>query len=471
MPCSLPVFLFFSFSLSRFGFALPESSTPLPQSIPLHRRALPPRNTDEWGAWAKAQRAWLEAKYADESQPHKRASGTNLLTNQNADSSFFGSLAIGTPPVSYNVILDTGSSDLFVADVKCVIGCNGTPTFDPSKSSSFSTNNDAFHIKFGSGQAAGTLGQDIVEMAGFSVHNQTFAICDRISPGLLSSPVSGLLGLAWQAIASSGAAPFWQALVAGGVWDFPVMSFQLTRFVDDRSARPLEPGGTFTMGFVNTSLFTGDIEYLDINGKPSYWVLPMTAIHVQGNSISLPAGSASLAAIDTGTTLVGGPSEAIANIYVQIPGAQPATGNFDGYYTYPCSTSVNVTLAFGGRDWPISPADFRLTQLSPNTCLGAFFVLSGGSSAPAWIVGDTFLKNVYSVFRYNPPSIGFAELSTIATAMNDSPAPIPSPTIGSPASVITVHGPPSNTASPRMHLSRALFIAVTLISLIIGLSL
>lgn len=68
-------------------------------------------------------------------------------------------------------------------------------------------------------------------MAGFSVHNQTFAICDRISPGLLSSPVSGLLGLAWQAIASSGAAPFWQALVAGGVWDFPVMSFQLTRYV------------------------------------------------------------------------------------------------------------------------------------------------------------------------------------------------------------------------------------------------
>ncbi len=32
------------------------------------------------------------------------------LTNQNADSSFYGSIAAGTPPISYNVILDTGSS-------------------------------------------------------------------------------------------------------------------------------------------------------------------------------------------------------------------------------------------------------------------------------------------------------------------------------------------------------------------------
>ena len=32
------------------------------------------------------------------------------ITNQNADSSFFGSLAVGTPPVSFNVILDTGSA-------------------------------------------------------------------------------------------------------------------------------------------------------------------------------------------------------------------------------------------------------------------------------------------------------------------------------------------------------------------------
>jgi hypothetical protein len=122
-------------------------------------------------------------------------------------------------------------SDLWVAESNCVVGCNGIPAFDPSNSSSFTTNNLPFHIKYGSGQSAGILGQDIIEMAGFSVSNQTFAVCDRLSPGLLSNPVSGLLGLAWRSISSSGALPFWQALVAGGAWDSPVMSFQLTRYV------------------------------------------------------------------------------------------------------------------------------------------------------------------------------------------------------------------------------------------------
>lgn len=66
-------------------------------------------------------------------------------------------------------------------------------------------------------------------MAGFSVANQVFGVCDQVSKGLLNSPVSGLMGLAWNTIASSGATPFWQTLAASGAWDSPEMAFQLTR--------------------------------------------------------------------------------------------------------------------------------------------------------------------------------------------------------------------------------------------------
>jgi len=45
-------------------------------------------------------------------------------------------------------------------------------------------------------------------MAGFSVCNQVFAVVNQVMSGLLTSPVSGLLGLAWQMIAASGAVPF-----------------------------------------------------------------------------------------------------------------------------------------------------------------------------------------------------------------------------------------------------------------------
>ena len=85
-------------------------------------------------------------------------------------------------------------------------------------------------------------------MAGFTVSNQTFALCDILSNGLLTAPVSGLAGLGWQSIAASGAMPFWQTLAKGGAWDEPVMAFQLTRFVNNTRADALEAGGSFTMG-------------------------------------------------------------------------------------------------------------------------------------------------------------------------------------------------------------------------------
>ena len=109
--------------------------------------------------------------------------------------------------------------------------CQSIPTYDASTSSSFKNETTSFQITYGSGDAAGNLASDVVQMAGFSVSNQVFAVCDTVSDNLLSSPVSGLLGLAFQTIAASKAVPFWQTLVANGAWDSPVMAFQLTRWV------------------------------------------------------------------------------------------------------------------------------------------------------------------------------------------------------------------------------------------------
>jgi len=165
---------------------------------------------------------------------------------------------------------------------------------------------------------------------------------------------------------------------------------------------------------------------------------------VQGNSVTLASGESSYTAIDTGTTLIGGPQDAIASIYANIPDSSAATGDFEGYYEYPCDTEVNVSLSFGGRTWSISPADFAMTMTSSNRCIGAFFVI--GTSTPAWIIGDTFLKNVYSVFRYDPPSVGFADLSETALAMNQPGGEVPTATIGSVVAVATGGGTRANSA-------------------------
>ncbi|KAJ6518768.1 aspartic peptidase A1 [Mycena sanguinolenta] len=422
------------------------SATPAPQQEPrgfsmnLRRRVRAPRSAEEVGVWAKSQREGLIAKYSGKPAASKRSTGTNLLVNQGGDASFYGSLAIGTPAVSYDVILDTGSADLWLAGKSCNQGCSNVPTFDPSSSSTFTNSSTSFSVQYGSGAAVGSLGSDRVQMAGFVVSNQVFAVCDAVTDQLLTSPVSGLLGLGWQAIASSGAEPFAQTLGTGSSWDSQLMAFQLTRFHNQSQAQEEEAGGSFSMGFTNTSLYTGEIEYINIPTTPSYWILPITTLTVQGNAVSIPSGENSYAAIDTGTTLVGGPPDQIAAVFAQIPDSQPGTGNFDGYYLYPCSTTVTVTLSFGGSTWAVSPADFLLQKADTagQTCVGSFFALTTGDSAPPWIVGDTFLKNVYSVFRFSPPSVGFAQLSATALAMNgDLDLAVPTPTIGSVAAEAT----------------------------------
>ncbi|QRV74112.1 aspartyl protease [Ceratobasidium sp. AG-Ba] len=419
-----------SLLLLALGASAAPNPAPKPLAVPLTRRQPVKRAVHDAG-WAKSLGESLNSKYGGGSR--KRASGTNALVNRGTDSMYYGSVAVGTPPVAFNVILDTGSSDLWLASSTCYTGCRNVPTFDASASSTFKNLSTTFAIRYGSGQAAGELGSDSVKMAGFQVDGQTFALADQVSANLLSNPISGLMGLGWSTIASSGATPMWETLAKGNQWTEPVMSFFLTRFINVDNADTLEPGGEFMMGGTNSNLYTGDIDYVDIpNGQESYWLIPLTGLGVNGASV---LSGTENAAIDTGTTLVGGPTSSIDAIFAQIPNSQRGTGDLQGYYLYPCSTSVTITMTFSSRTWTIDPADFLLMRASSTMCVGAFFALNLSGSAPSWIVGDTFLKNVYSVYRFNPPSVGFANLSSDALVQNRLGGDLPSTTIGSsPAS-------------------------------------
>ncbi|RDX53982.1 acid protease [Lentinus brumalis] len=337
-------------------FAAPSSAPPpLPRTVPLLRQTTPQLSSAECFEWLRGQRDSLKSKYG---AGGANASGLNLLTNQNADSGFYGSIAAGTPPISYNVILDTGSSICTLLFVPC-----------STSSSRFTGLNTPFSISYGSGAARGNLGQDSVQFAGFEVSDQVFGVITHISTNLLTSVVSGLMGLGFKSISYSGPTPLWQALAeSSGTLDQPLMAFQLTRFAAVQNAQALEPGGMVNLGADDPSLYvyTGNIDYQHIPEAGSRsWLVSLT---VNGQSVSLDAGSVSYATIDTGTTLVGGPADSISALYAQIPGSETLTGNSAGYYTYPCDTNVTVTMKFRNSSisWPISNANvYSVFRASP----------------------------------------------------------------------------------------------------------
>ncbi|OCB89454.1 acid protease [Sanghuangporus baumii] len=451
--------------------------------IPLARRKISPRSINDFATVADSIRTKYGRPAIASSSSKKRQNTANVdITNQQADSSYFAPISVGTPPQEFNVILDTGSSDLWVASNQCLACPQKSPLFDSSQSSSLSSSQQSITISYGSGQVAGTVATDAVSMGGFTISEQTLSIVDQISSNFLTQPVSGLMGLAFQTIAQSRATPFWETLANENQLTDPEMSFWLTRFVDDTQAQELEPGGAFTLGGTNSSLFTGDIDFVDIpeDVTPSFWLLPLQEVTVQGNSVSIPTGDAGLAAIDTGTTLVAGPSTAVQNIFNEIQDSEALTGQLQGFFAFPCDTTVAVTLNFGSRTWEISDADFNLGAIDAQgqQCLGGIFDLDAGTnidssnSIPAWVIGDTFLKNVYSVFRFNPSSIGFAQLSDAAGGANGTtaspststsrslsltssshPAPtasIPIPSVSFLSSSVVTAPQPSGTATARI---------------------
>jgi len=235
------------------------------------------------------ERSVVERDMVDTVPLRKRQNlGQVQIADVGYDASYVGQLSIGTPAQTFYVTLDTGSADLWVADSSCTESCN-VPLFTSSQSSTFTSLNTPFNITYGSGQAAGTLVEDTVTMAGYTVKNQKFGAVDQVSNGLLTQPYSGLIGLAFQAIASSGAMPFWQQLAVSNQLPAQLMAFFLRRYRDDNFAQPVETsGGEFTLGYTNSSLYVGDINYVDIPSQnEDYWRIATQGLNVQSHSVSI----------------------------------------------------------------------------------------------------------------------------------------------------------------------------------------
>jgi len=193
-------------------------------------------------------------------------------------------------------------------------------------------------------------------MGGFQVQDQPWLLVDQTSANFLDGTNAGIMGLAFDTLANTGATPFWQTLATAGQLATPEMSFWLTRFLGDPIAGEDNFGGIFTLGGQNKTLYTGDVEFLPLvtnAGRQTYWLLNVSGmfliciclvrgffsrrcldlgITVNKETVTLPSGG--IAAIDTGTTLIGGPAAVVAVFYAQILNSQPLGGGLVGFYGF-----------------------------------------------------------------------------------------------------------------------------------------
>lgn len=181
--------------------------------------------------------------------------------------------------------------------------------------------------------------------------------------------IAACAGLGWQPLAASSVTPFWQNLYQANALPFPGFGVSLTRYIDVANASAVEPGGSLTFGYLNASLYSSEINYLDIPaGMESYWVVRMDAIAVNGtNATSWAQGNGQMVAIDTGTTLIGGPRDVVASVYAQVEGAKAATGNYNGASSLFLASSLAGALRPPWTDGACAHARALLPQATTRT--------------------------------------------------------------------------------------------------------
>ncbi|XP_032939914.1 cathepsin D-like [Catharus ustulatus] len=328
------------------------------------------------------------------------------------DAQYYGTISLGTPPQNFRVIFDTGSADLWVPSSRCCLlylACWLHPHYQPALSCTHRPNGSAFAISYGSGSLRGFLSTDTLTISNVTVHNQTFAEAVAL-PGLAfaAARFDGVLGLAFPAAAAGPALPVFDAMMEQRLFKDNVFSFYL------RSGASEGDGGELLLGGIDSGKFEGELHYIPVS-RQSYWQVHMDRLSVGSPGLSgcrdpPLCGGGCEAIVDTGTSLVTGPSGDVAALHRALGGSR-AVG---GQYLLDCDkvpSLPNVTFVLGGKEFTLSARDYvlQVSQWGSPVCVSGFMALDvPPPSGPLWILGDVFLARFYSVFDRDNNRVGLA---------------------------------------------------------------
>ncbi|WOO79873.1 Penicillopepsin-3 [Vanrija pseudolonga] len=324
------------------------------------------------------------------------------------DRSYIAKVQIGTPPQELSLDLDTGSSDFWVfsSDLPPDVTANHN-VFDYHKSSTWSLIPGAkFSIGYQDGSgASGNVGRDTVNLGGLSVKKQAVSIAQQQN-NFDTGNSDGLIGLGFYNGRGAGSTvstgpektPV-DTLIADGTLP-PGSQLFTSAFYSWR-----DPTKSFyTFGYIDEGLVAAsgqELKYTPVDGSVGYWTVPSTSGRVNGKVVT--AGANQKAIADTGTSLAYLPASIVKELYAQIPDVVKDT---KGRYYFPNSSVTALPtfeIAVGSNYWTIQPEDL-VYQWIPEASLWAGGVQATDGLA---ILGDVFLKSVYTVWDRGLSRIGF----------------------------------------------------------------
>ncbi|CAG8671746.1 22932_t:CDS:2, partial [Racocetra persica] len=289
----------------------------------------------------------------------KRSKSVNLTESEDSIG-FYGSVVIGGQ--KFNVMFDLFSSDLLVPLAPCCISPN---KFNESLSKTFRHIGKKFTAFFGLTEADGVLGEDNLLVGGIK-SDQIFGLITSENGFFLLAEYDGIFGLGLDSLSQFNTTSPFSKMVKQKAVKNPYFSLHLNGEGD---------AGTLTLGDIDTTKFTGKLNYHKVSTVKGKYVIWMTNL----DDISINA----------------------------IKGSKLIFDDAGGTYVVPCNTTDKVEYIFSGINYPSNPI-FALS--------GSSFCISSVQYEDfvddnTFIIGGSFLRDVYSVYNIKDFTIGLAPIS------------------------------------------------------------
>merc|ERR1712093_495923 len=288
-----------------------------------------------------------------ETSIHEDKAGHSVPVSNFLNAQYFSEITIGTPPQSFKVVLDTGSSNLWVPSSECgSIACYLHTKYDSSSSSTYKKNGTSFEIRYGSGSLSGYVSEDTMSIGDLKIKNQIFAEATE-EPGLAFAfgRFDGILGLGFDTISVNKIPPPFYNMIDQKLLDEPVFAF----YLGDTNNGELDDTGVI---------------------------------------------------LDTGTSLIALPST-LAELLNKEMGAKKG---YNGQYTVECEkrdSLPDMSFTLSGHNFTITPYDYILEV--QGSCISSFMGMDFPEPVgPLAILGDAFLRKWYSIYDLGKGTVGLA---------------------------------------------------------------
>ncbi|RIB04265.1 aspartic peptidase domain-containing protein [Gigaspora rosea] len=292
-------------------------------------------------------------------------------------------ITLGEHEQKFNVMIDTGFGDVLIPSINCTSeGCENKAKYNPINDTSFKTTNKSFGYDYLGGNVFGIR---------VSVFPKSFEFDE----------FDGIIGLAPEddVLITPHEDNFVDNLGEDFVPPNQIFSLKIGRHADQTESE-------LTIGGIDPSKYTGELVYTEIAiTVGDYWTIFIDDFSINNKSLSFQRR---IGRIVSGLSPIIVPFDDVHKIYQQIPNA---IENNNGMFRIPCESELKVKINIGGVDWDIDQRDLISIQQLNNLKICHGMIIGGITDNNEWILGTTFLKNVYSVYDSLNHKIGFAKLN------------------------------------------------------------